>query len=93
MLYICGLAGPFMHPDHIFLYRPQLPLFCYFLGNNQKKPGNKCWHLVVNEAGILFFRDGKEAGNKGQPFGAIFYGREYPMAKQFKDNAIEVHSI
>ena len=59
-------------------------------------PGNKRWHLVANEAGILFFRDGKEAGNKGQPFGAIkdlFYGRDYPMAKQFKDNAIEVHSI
>ena len=24
MLYIFGPAGPFMHPDHIFLYRPPL---------------------------------------------------------------------
>ena len=46
---------------------------------------------MANEAGILFFRDGKNAGNKGQPFGAtvkdFFYGREYPMAKQFKDRS------
>ena len=61
----------------------------------RRMPGNKRWYLEANESGILFCRDGKEACNKGRPFGVIkdiFYGSEYTQAKQFKENAIEVHT-
>ena len=34
-------------------------------------PENQRWYLVANKARILFFRQGKEASNKGQPLGAI----------------------
>jgi len=68
-------------------------VFSLVTAERRSMPGNKRWYLVANESGILFFREGKEACNKGQPLGAIkdlFYGREYPQAKLFKDNAIEV---